>query len=123
MNTMEKKDNQTESRAEIRIRVGLDDKKIPVSLEWMAEDNPQNQKFQPVRALMISLFDHQSYDTLRIDLWTKDMEVGQMDRFIYQSLKGMADSYARATGNKELANDMQKFTVYFGEKVGLLKQE
>jgi hypothetical protein len=35
----------------------------------------------------------------------------------------MADTYQRATQNNQLANDMQKFVNYFGEKTEIIKPE
>jgi hypothetical protein len=44
-----------------------------------------------------------------------------MDRFFFQTLRGMADTYFKATQNRELAVDMQRFVQYFGEKTEILK--
>lgn len=73
--------------------------------------------------MLLSLFDKDHLDTLKIDLWTKKMEVQEMDRFFFQTLRGMADSYFKATQNKDMANQMQQFAHYFGEQTGIIKQE
>jgi hypothetical protein len=39
---------------------------------------------------------------------------------MYQTLRGLADTYYRATQNRELATDMQQFVQYFGEKTEIL---
>jgi hypothetical protein len=43
-----------------------------------------------------------------------------MDRFFFQTLRAMADTYFKATQNRELAVEMQKFVQYFGEKTKIL---
>ena len=101
--------------SEIRIKVGLDEKGVPVQMDWMAEDG-KNEKWQQSEAMLLSLFDPTTLDTLKIDLWTTQMQVGQMDRMMYQTLKALADSYFRATQNREMASQMQQFAQYFGEK-------
>ena len=68
------------------------------------------------KAMLLSLFDKDTEETLKIDLWTKDMQVVEMDRFFYHTLRAMADTYFKATQNKDLAVDMQRFVQYFGEK-------
>ena len=78
------------------------------------------QKAQDSKALLLSFFDRQSKDTLKIDLWTVDMQVAEMDRFFFQTLRSLADTYFRATQNKELAADMQRFVQYFGEKTEII---
>ncbi len=62
-------------------------------------------------------------ETLKIDLWTKDMQVLEMDRFFYQTLRGLADTYFRATQNKQVAEDMQRFVQYFGEQTGAVPKD
>ena len=106
--------------SDILIRVHLDDDKIPEKITWKATDNAMSE-MQEIKALLLSLFEPDHKDTLRIDLWTKDMEVGEMDRLFYNTLKSFADTYMRATGNKQLAGTMQQFAKYFGEQTQILQ--
>jgi len=46
-----------------------------------------------------------------------------MDRFVYQALKSMGDTYHKATNNTKLANDIQRFAQYFGEETEIIKKE
>lgn len=108
---------------EIRIKVGLDDKNMPVRISWDADDNPSGETTQDSKAMLISLFDREHLETIKIDLWVKDMQVGEMDRFVFQTLRGMADTYFRATQNAEMARDMQRFVQYFGEQTQVIPKE
>lgn len=114
--TMENKVQQEKS---IQINVGLDEEKTPVAIHWQAEDNPAGKK--EAKAMLVSFFDAENKDTLKIDLWTNEMQVVEMDRFMYQTLRGLADTYFKATQNAELATDMQRFVQYFGEKTGIVQ--
>lgn len=105
-------------KSQLRITVTLDDKNVPEAIHWDADDNPTGSES---KAMLLSLFDRQTLDTVKIDLWTKDMQVNEMDRFFFQTLRAMADTYFKATQNRELAVDMQKFVQYFGEKTQILK--
>lgn len=112
--------SEVKSESEINIRVGLDEDKIPVRLTWKAPGNPGNEEDQECKAILLSLFDKNSKETLKIDLWTKDMQVVEMDRFIFQTLRALADTYYKATHNNELASAMQEFINYFGEKTEII---
>lgn len=105
---------------EIRIRVGLDEENVPVHIDWQADDNPSAGAPQECKAFLLSLFDRENKETLKIDLWTKEMQVIEMDRLVFHTLRSLADTYFRATQNKELAEDMQRFVQYFGEKTELI---
>ncbi|SRR5690606_37832988 len=107
-------------KTEIKIKVGLDQDNVPVKMEWLAQDDPSGETSKECKALLLSLFDKDSLDTLKIDLWTTEMQIVEMDRFFFQTLKAMADTYYRATQNKELASDMQRFVQYFGEKTEII---
>ena len=101
--------------SEIKLQVGLDEENIPIDIRWASEEGGQGSE-RSAKGLLMSLFDRESRDTFKIDLWTKDMQVGEMDRFMYHSLRALGDTYFRATQNKELANEFQRFVQYFGEK-------
>lgn len=105
---------------EIRIKVGLDDKHIPLHIEWDADDNPNKETVQECKAMLISLFDREHLESIKIDLWVKDMQVGEMDRFMFQTLRGLVDTYYRATQNEALAREMQSFVQYFGEQTEVI---
>ncbi|MEZ4986256.1 MAG: gliding motility protein GldC [Saprospiraceae bacterium] len=115
---MSKKVIQT---SDINIKIGLNEEKLPVRIDWDAADNPAGP--QVAKAMLLSLFDEASKDTLKIDLWTTEMQVMEMDRFVFQTLRGLADTYFRATSNAELATEMNKFVHYFGEKTGIIPSE
>ena len=115
-------DNIVVKNSEIKVRVGLNAEQVPVKLEWMAEDNPEGAKWSEVKAMLFSIFDKDSRDTLKIDLWTDEMRVDEMNRFFYQALRSMTDSYFRATQNTEMANQMQSFVQYFGEETKVLEK-
>jgi len=110
-------------QSDIRVTVGLDEKNLPVKITWQAQDNPNGQGEQDAKAIMLSFFDRETKDTLKIDLWAQDMQVAEMDRFVFQALRALADTYYRATQNAELANEMQRFATYFGEKAEIIPKQ
>lgn len=104
----------------INLEISLDDKKVPEKIEWRASGKDDGDKAQEVKAFFLTMFDPESRDTMQMDLWTKEMQIIEMDRFVFQSLSALSELYFRATKNKELANDMKKFMQYFGQKTEIL---
>ena|SRR5690349_3305367 len=96
----------------ITIDVTLDEQKVPDQIRWKATDSTGDAG-QQAKAMMLSFWDGADKSALRIDLWTKDMMVDEMGDFFYQSLMAMADTYDRATNNKELVQDMKAFAKSF----------
>ena len=98
----------------------MNEQNIPEKLVWEADDNPHQNAPQECKAMLLSLFDKDTKDTMRIDLWTTEMQVNEMDRLFFQTLRALADTYFKATQNRELAVDLQRFAQYFGEKTEII---
>ena len=107
----------------INIAIGLNEAQVPVRIDWEADDNPSGNQRQECKAMLLSMFDKERRETFKIDLWTTEMQVNEMDRFFYQTLRGLADTYFRATKNKPLAEDMQRFVQYFAEKTEIIPKK
>lgn len=107
----------------IQLRVGLDQEQVPVYMDWHAEDSPDTPEAVESKAFLLSIFDKANKDTFKIDLWTQEMQVNEMDRFMYQTVRSLADTYYRATQNKELANHMYNFAQFFGEQTQIIPKE
>ena len=108
--------NMTESY--IKLRVVLDENKVPEKLYWQA-DNAETPGEKEMDAFFLSLWDPKENNSMRIDLWTKEMPVEQMFQFFYQNILSMADTLKRATGEEEMSQHMQDFADYFAEKTGI----
>ncbi|HRX28219.1 MAG TPA: gliding motility protein GldC [Saprospiraceae bacterium] len=102
--------------SDIKLTVQLDDQNVPEKILWNAEGKQDVE----CKAMLLSLFDKNHLDTYKIDLWTKEMHVMEMDRFMYQSLRALAETYFKATHNSELANAFQSFVEYFGENTEVI---
>jgi gliding motility-associated protein GldC len=91
-------------KSTIQFTVHLDEKNIPEKIEWDATDKP-DPGMSETKSLNIALWDHQQKNTLRIDLWAKDMPVDEMKRFYIDCLGGLAQSILTATGDEVMANE------------------
>lgn len=106
--------------AEIKLTVQLDDNNIPERILWESTDS-QNKEALPVQAFMLSLWDQSYKNTLKIDLWTKDMPVDEMKRFFYETLQTMGDTFLRATGEKNIVEDLRDYCAHFADKMDIRK--
>jgi len=107
-------------RSEIKIDVALDENRVPEKLTWTARDGGVVN--QDTKALMLSVWDSKPQESMRIDLWTKDMPVDEMKLFFHQTLVSMSETFERATGDKKMSETMKDFCDYFAEKLELKKQ-
>lgn len=103
-------------QSEINITVKLDENHIPQNITWSSKDEVQEATSE-CKALMMSLWDAKENNTLRIDLWTKEMMIDEMKHFFFQSMITMADTYERATSDAEAAKEMREFAKNMGEKL------
>lgn len=106
-------------KSTIELTVELDENRVPETLHWTAQDGGiQNEE---AKAMMLSVWDHKTQETLRIDLWTKDMPVDEMKVFFHQTLVAMANTFNRATQDEKMTATMKDFCDYFAEKLELKK--
>lgn len=103
-------------KKDINITVELDEENIPQGITWNATDL-SGQKEAKCRAMILSMWDHSKKDTLRLDLWTKEMTTDEMKIFFHQTMVTMADTLENATEEKKMAEDMRDFTAYFADKL------
>jgi len=103
-------------KAEIKLTIDLDDDNVPESILWESTD-AKTKEALPVKSLMLALWDHNYKNTLRIDLWTKDMPIDEMKRFFYETLQTMGDSFLRATGETNIVEDLRDYCAHFADKM------
>ena len=92
-------------KSDIHFKIELDQNNVPEKILWDATDKPE-VGFTESKAISLSLWDHQQMNTLRIDLWTKEMPVNEMKRFYIDCLGGVAQSLLTATGDEQMSNEL-----------------
>jgi len=106
----------------IRLDVGLDGDRIPDRLRWTSSDGKVAEGGD-TSAFLLSIWDPERRETLRIDLWTKEMKRDEMDLMVFQTLLTLSDSYTRANGDAEVGEMIKKFGFAFGERVKIIQRE
>ena len=92
-------------KSTINFTVELDQNNVPEKILWDATDKPE-PGLSESKAISLALWDNRQMNTLRIDLWTKDMPVEEMKRFHIDCLGGLSQSVLTATGDEFMANEI-----------------
>lgn len=106
-------------KSSIQFSIELDDNNVPEKITWDATDKPDG--ISESKSISISLWDHEQKNTLRIDLWTKDMPVEDMRRFYIDCLGGLAQSSLTSTGDEVMANEMNALCEKLVKMVSTMK--
>ena len=92
------------TKSEIKFTIDLDDNNIPEKISWGATD--QGTKIMETKAISLSLWDPSQENTMRIDLWTKEMPVEEMKRFTVDCLGGLAQTVLNSTADEFMASEI-----------------
>ena len=103
--------------SEIKINSTTNENNVPTSIHWSAEDGGVDHA--EAKAIVLSLWDKKEQNAMRIDLWNDQMSVEEMKQFFHQTLMTMADTFERATGEKNMSEDLRDYCFHFADKMGI----
>ena len=109
----------TEKKTQIIIDVELDENKVPEQISWSAKDGGISN-FQS-KAILLSFWDSENQETLKMDLWVKDMPLDQMKLFFHQTFVSMSDTFYKATNDEKMTQKIRDFCDYYAEVFNLKK--
>ena len=93
-------------KSEINFFVELDEQNVPEKICWNATDNDSGTP-KDTKAVALAIWDHVNKNSLRIDLWQKDMPVNEMKHFFIDCLGGMAQGIFNSTGDKYMSSELE----------------
>ena len=105
-------------KQKLKFEVELDENNLPNSIK-MLEEKASNSSID-LKALMIAGWDAKRKETLRVDIWTKDMPVNDMFIMYHQNMMGMATSLEKSTGQNKLANALRDYCEFFAKETKIL---
>ena len=103
------------NKSEINFTIDLDKDNVPEKISWGATD--KGLKAQDTKAISLSLWDPDQLNTMRIDLWTKEMPVEEMKRFAVDCLGGLAQTVLNSTGDEFMAGEINALCEKLAEHV------
>ena len=108
------------STSEIKIQIGLDENNLPIAMKWDAPDGGALN--EEAKGLMLALWNAKEKNTMKMDLWTKDLSIEEMKQFFHQTLLTMADTFEKATGEANITADLRDYCYHFAEKMNILPE-
>jgi len=106
--------------SEIKLSIELDQENIPHKIRWEAQGG---QTSRLADAFHLYIWDSQDKAVYNMEMWTKDMLVDDMNIHFFQSIMQMAESYQRATGNKDITKMIKEFGYQFGEETKIIQKQ
>lgn len=103
-------------KSKIQFTIQLDDNNIPEKIEWEATDKP-DPGWSETKSISISLWDQQQQNTMRIDLWAKDMPVNEMKKFYVDCIGGLSQSVLSSTQDEFMAQEINTLCERLGKYV------
>ncbi len=94
-------------KSSINFEIELGKDNVPEKIHWNATDSGE-EELKETNSISISLWDHMQKNSMRIDLWTKEMPVDEMKRFYIDCLGGMAQSVLNSTGDEFMSQQMNE---------------
>ncbi len=107
--------------SEIHFNITLDENNIPEDITWHATDKPGDDDH--TKAISIAVWDDREKNTMRLDLWTKEMQVVEMKKFYIDTLGGMGQSLLNATGDEAMAQQINALCDRLGKQLEKELQE
>ncbi|MGL4347495.1 MAG: gliding motility protein GldC [Chitinophagaceae bacterium] len=98
--------------AKLILHINLDANNLPEKLAFETDDDNPIAPTES-KAMLLSLWEKEKKEALKIDLWTKDMQVDEMAFFYYQTLMSMSDTFEKSTGQKTTSESMKDFAKKF----------
>lgn len=108
------------SNSKIDIQVKTDENNLPLDILWKAEGK---EKHELAKAMFLSLWDGEQKNTMKIDLWVKEMSIEEMKQFFHQTILTMADTFERATGETKICEDLRDYCYHFAEKMNIMPEQ
>ena len=102
----------------LKFEVELDENNLPKNIQMVGHQLDKDEV--NLKALMIAAWDAQKKETLRVDIWTKDMPVHDMFILYHQNMMGMATSLDKSTGEGKLAEALRDYCAFFAEKTKII---
>jgi len=109
------------SKSKLIFDLELDVNNLPERITMNSSD--KQAKDVHLKSLMVSGWDSKTKETLRVDLWTKDMMVNEMFIMYHQTLMSMANSLEKSTGHDKLAGALRDYCEFFAEQTKIIDKK
>lgn len=85
--------------------IELDDQNIPEKILWDATEKPEAGPSE-TKAIGLSIWDNETKETLRIDLYGKETPIEVMKLMTIDTIVAMSQNILKSTGDEAMAKEM-----------------
>jgi len=108
-------------KSKLTFELLLDENNVPKKI--IMDSNDKQLDSVDVKSLMVSAWDADNKETLRIDLWTKKMMVEEMYILYHQTLMSMASTLQKSTGHDKLSDALRDYCNFFAEQTKIINSK
>jgi len=107
------------NKSKLTFDLELDDNNVPKRIIMNSSDNQAENIL--LKSIMIAAWDEKKKETLRVDLWTKEMMVNEMFIMYHQTLMAMANTLSKSTGQDKLAGALKDYCNFFAHDTNIIE--
>ena len=109
------------NKSRLTFDLELDDNNVPKKIIMNSSDNQAKDVL--LKSVIIAAWDEKTKETLRVDLWTKDMMVNEMFIMYHQTLMSMANTLSKSTGQEKLAGALRDYCDFFAQETSIIQSK
>ena len=108
-------------KSKLTFELLLDENNVPIKI--IMDSNDKQLDSVDVKSLMVSAWDAVNKETLKIDLWTKEMMVEEMYILYHQTLMSMASTLQKSTGHEKLSDALRDYCDFFAKQTKIINSK
>ena len=108
-------------KSTLKFDLELDENTLPKKIIMNSSDNQAKDVL--LKSVMIAGWDAETKETLRVDLWTKDMMVNEMFIMYHQTLVSMSNTLEKSTGHDKLAGALKDYCEFFAQETKIIQSK
>jgi gliding motility-associated protein GldC len=108
-------------KSTLQFDLELDENNVPKKIIMNSSDKQAQNVL--LKSVIIAAWDEKTKETLRVDLWTKDMMINDMFIMYHQTLMSMANTLSKSTSQDKLAGALRDYCEFFAQETKIIQSK
>jgi len=108
-------------KSTLKFDLELDENNVPKKIIMNSSDKQAENVL--LKSVIIAAWDEKTKETLRVDLWTKDMMINDMFIMYHQTLMSMANTLSKSTSQDKLAGALRDYCEFFAQETKIIQSK
>ena len=108
-------------KSTLQFDLELDENNVPKKIIMNSSDKQAQNVL--LKSVIIAAWDEKTKETLRVDLWTKDMMINDMFIMYHQTLMSMANTLSKSTSQDKLAGALRDYCEFFAQETKIIESK